>query len=321
MKNTNKRIILYLIIGISVLFVYLANSGKVKLYSDTSLEFLDTVCEISVYSKSQAPLDKCFEYISQKDKEFSATDPSSALYKLNHEKTTAVPEDLQNLIEFGKDFGSKHPELFSIYLNPLINAWDIKNNTGNIPDITDAMEEVKLQKSINLGATAKGYIADNLVNILSANGVSSAMINLGGNAYAMGKKPTGENWKIGIQSPSDENKLVGIITAENLAVITSGDYQRYFEKDGIRYHHIFDPKTGYPASSGLRSVTVICENALLADALSTAAFVAGLEDGIKLLKEYNARGIFITDDTVYFSKSLENIFKQTDFSYKYKFIY
>lgn len=320
MKNTKKRIILYLLIGISVLFVYLATSNQVKLYSDTSVEFLDTVCEISVYSKSQAPLDKCFEYISQKNKEFSATDPSSALYKLNQGETT-ISEDLQSLIDFGKDFGNKHPEFFSIYLNPLVNAWDIKNNTGNIPDIADAMTEVKLKKSINLGAAAKGYIADNLVNILSANGVSSAMINLGGNAYAMGKKPTGENWKIGIQSPADENKLVGIITAENLAVITSGDYQRYFEKDGIRYHHIFDPKTGYPANSGLRAVTVICENALLADALSTAAFVAGLEDGIELLKEYNAQGIFITDDTVYFSKSLENIFKQTDFSYKYKFIY
>ncbi len=319
--NSKKRVILYLIVGISVLLVYLANSSQVKLYSDTSVEFLDTVCEISVYSKNSVPLDKCFEYISQKDKEFSATDASSALFMLNHGEAVSIPEDLQNLIDFGKDFGNKNPDLFSIYLNPLIEVWNIKNNTGSIPDITSAMKEVKSQKSINLGAVAKGYIADNLVDTLSANGVSSAMINLGGNAYAIGKKPTGENWKVGIQNPADENGIVGIITAENLAVVTSGDYQRYFEKDGVRYHHIFNPKTGYPANNGLRSVTVICENALLADALSTAAFVAGLEDGIKLLERYSARGIFITDDTVHFSKALENIFKQTDFSYKYKFIY
>ncbi|HAL63295.1 MAG TPA: FAD:protein FMN transferase, partial [Clostridiales bacterium] len=128
-------------------------------------------------------------------------------------------------------------------------------------------------------------------------------------------------WHIGIQNPKNADSIIGIISAENLAVITSGDYQRYFDLDGIRYHHILDPKTGYPANSGLHSVTVISDNPTLCDALSTAAFVAGIEKGAELLKKYDSMGIFITDDTVYFSKSLENIFKQTDFSYKYEFLY
>ena len=119
----------------------------------------------------------------------------------------------------------------------------------------------------------------------------------------------------------DESTVIGYVTAENLAVVTSGDYQRYVEIEDKRYHHILDPRTGYPAESGVHSVTVICESAMLADVLSTAAFVAGVEDGHKLLESYGAMGIFITDDTVYFSKKLENIFKQMDFSYKYKFLY
>ena len=136
----------------------------------------------------------------------------------------------------------------------------------------------------------------------------------------MGRKPSGENWKIGVQDPKDETAIVGYITAENIAVITSGDYQRYAEIDGKRYHHILDPKTGYPANSDIHSVTVICTDATTADALSTTAFVAGIEEGNGILKENNAMGIFITDDTVYISKGLEDIFTQEDTSYKYEFL-
>ncbi|MBO5060326.1 MAG: FAD:protein FMN transferase [Clostridia bacterium] len=322
MKQTTKnRIVLYGLILITVLIIFLMQSFNVKEQKLTLTDYLDTVCDFTVYSRSKKPLDSCVDYLKKMDAELSASDESSSLYQLNIGKSVNLSEDALDLIEFGKNFGSENPDLFSIYLNPLVTAWDIKNNTGYIPDVTKALEDVTAEKSINLGGVAKGFLTDRIIEQLQADGVTSALINLGGNAYAIGKKPTGENWKIGIQDPKNESELIGIVTAENLAVITSGDYQRYFELDGVRYHHIFDPTTGYPAQSGLRSVTVISENATLADALSTAIFVAGVEKGIELLNKYNVRGILVTDDTVYFSKSLENIFKQLNFSYKYKFIY
>ena len=156
---------------------------------------------------------------------------------------------------------------------------------------------------------------------MKKDGVSSALINLGGNVYALGKKPTGEEWRIGIADPKNPDSIIGSICGENLSVVTSGDYQRYFEKDGVRYHHIFDPKTGFPANSEIRSATIIGESSALCDVLSTMVFVAGVEEGAKLLKEYNVGGIIVTDDTVYFSKNIEYIFKQSTFDYKYEFLF
>ncbi len=319
--NKKHRVLFYALILLTVLAVYLTQKSKLQEYSIVITDYLDTVCEITIISdKKDILYNDCVSYIKKMDAELSANNEESALYKLNSGEDIKLSSDAESLIAFGEQFGKDNPELFSIYLNPFIKAWDIKNNTGTIPDISSVMDDVKAQKSINLGAIAKGFITDKLVERLHEENVSSALINLGGNAYAMGKKITGENWKIGIQDPKNENELIGVITAENLAVVTSGDYQRYFEKDGTRYHHILNPVTGYPANSGLHSVTVISENATLADALSTAIFVAGVEKGKELLKKYNVQGILVTGDTVYFSKSLENIFRQSTFAYKYEFI-
>lgn len=303
-----------------VLFTALRNFSP-KMYTATITDCFDTVSELTIYSRTQKQLNDCIKYMHKMEKMFSSTDENAEIYKLNHGYSGALSNETKELLEFSENFTKENPETFSVYLNPLIEAWDIKNNEGTIPNVTEALEAVKSHTSVNLGAVAKGYATDKLCRQLTDAGVTSALLSLGGNAYAIGKKPTGEKWKIGIQNPNDADKIIGVISAENLAVITSGDYQRYFELNGVKYHHIFNPKTGFPANNGLHSVTIIGENGMLCDALSTAAFVSGLDDGIALVKKYNMRGIFITDDTVYFSKSLEDIFKQTDFSYKYEFIY
>lgn len=320
--NTKKRIAFYLLLLIILAMVVLVQNSKPRMHKVTFTDYLDTVCDITVVSKSDKPLKMCQEYLEFCESEFSADDENSNLVKLNKsgKKDITISKDLQAILSAGSEFSRKHPEYFSIYLDRLIKLWNISENPDSIPS-KESIELAKSVRDFNLGAIAKGYITDRLKEKLLDKGVTSALINLGGNTYAMGKKTTGENWKIGIQSPKDENTIIGYITAENLAVVTSGDYQRYTEIDGKRYHHILDPVTGYPASSGVHSVTVICESAELADVLSTAAFVAGVEDGHKLLESYGAMGIFITDDTVYFSKKLENIFKQMDFSYKYKFLH
>lgn len=321
MKNNGvKRLAFYVLLFLVVASIFLFDGTKQKVFSATYTDYLDTVCDITVISNSDNALKICEEYLEFADNEFSAADESSALYDYNHYQKGKPSEELLNLISIGKEFTESHPEYFSIYLDEAINLWNISKNPDTIPTDSDIKNALKNNK-VNLGAIAKGYITDSLVKKLHENNVASALINLGGNTYAIGKKPTGENWKIGIQDPKDESNIIGSITAENIAVVTSGDYQRYVEIDGTRYHHILDPKTGYPANSGVHSVTVICKDATTADALSTAAFVAGIEEGHKLLKEYDAIGIFITDDTIYFSKEMENIFKQMDFSYKYKFLY
>lgn len=317
-SNTKRRICIYAVALITILYIFSLQKLAPHEISETFLDYFDTVSEITVYAKNDKAIEKSKKYMQTANNELSAED--GKIYRYNNGEAVEFSPDAQQLIEYAKNFTAENSDYFSVYLNPVIKAWDIKNNPGAIPDISHRLDEVNEQRELNLGACAKGYVTLRLADILKENKISSALINLGGNTYALGTKPDGSKWKIGIQNPKDESGIIGIVSAENLAVVTSGDYQRYFDLNGRRYHHILDPKTGFPTNNGLHSVTVICGDALLADALSTAVFVAGIDDGQKLLKKYDAYGIFITDDTVYFSKDIENIFKQKDLSYKYKFL-
>lgn len=321
MKTTLKEKCIIFFLLVLIVFGYLlVNNEKEKTFTATYTEYLDTVCEITLVSKTDEPLIACEEYLQFAEKEFSAEDENSTLFKLNNQDNILPSANLFDAISRGNEFSKKHPDFFSIYLDDTIKLWNISENPESVPSNDDIRKSLEV-KNINLGGIAKGYITDQLVQKLYAHNVTSALINLGGNTYAIGKKSTGENWKIGIQDPKDENKIIGYITVEDTAVVTSGDYQRYAEIGGKRYHHILDPKTGYPVENGVHSVTVICSDATAADALSTTAFVAGIEEGNKILKEYNAMGIFITDDTIYLSKELENIFTQFNASYKYELLH
>lgn len=319
--NKKHRFSFVFILLVCAILLIAAKKFTPSYHTKTIMGSLDTVSEITVLSRTSSPIKKAEKYLDLMDSELSSYNEDSTLYRYNSGSAVTFSKDAKELIDKADELSKKHPEYFSVYLEPLIKGWDIKNNTGTIPEVDALLKKSNEQKAIELGGIAKGYVTDKLAEMLKKDGVTSAMINLGGNTYAIGKKNTQENWKVGIANPKNPEEIIGIISCEDMAVITSGDYQRYFEKDGKIYHHILDPKTGYPANSGLRSVSIISKSATIADFLSTAIFVAGIEEGKKLLSEYDAMGIFITDDTVYFSKSLENIFKQTDFSYKYKFIY
>lgn len=315
--NIGIRATFYGILVLLVLLIFFAEKMGVREQKISTYNF-DTVCDITAYTRWKKPLNNAEKILSKYDAMWSADKESSELFKVNHQETQDISPETEEIIGIAESL--KREDLFNIYVDSLVKAWDIKNNQGVIPDVESALSDMKEKKGINLGGIAKGYVTDKIVESLKADGVESALVSLGGNVYAMGKKHTGENWRIGIADPKNPDEIIGSIRAENLSVVTSGDYQRYFELDGKRYHHIFDPKTGYPADSGLLSVTVIGENSALCDALSTMIFVAGVEEGKKLLSEYNVRGILVTEDTVYFSKNLENIFKQSNFDYKYQFI-
>lgn len=150
---------------------------------------------------------------------------------------------------------------------------------------------------IELGAIGKGWAIDKALSAMESSGVSGAMISAGSSIGLLGTKEDGSLFKVALRDPRGElSDYLGILTVSDCSISTSGDYERYFEKDGIRYHHILDPDTGYPADSGLMQVTVIGESGTLGDALSTACFVLGLEDGMKLANKYNVLAIFVDND-------------------------
>lgn len=163
--------------------------------------------------------------------------------------------------------------------------------------------------SIDVGAIAKGYIADKLKDYLKDHGIRHALINLGGNVLAMGKKLDGSEYNIGIQKPFDQTgEPITSIRLSDKSVVTSGTYQRYFESEGKMYHHILDPHTGYPCENNLHSVTIITNSSLTADALSTTCFLLGYDKGLRLINQLdNVDAVFITkDNEIHYSKNFQH---------------
>lgn len=301
--------------------IFLLNSEKER--SITITDTFDTVITITAYSSSN----NAKEYekiIRDTDKMFSSDNPDGEIYRLNHNKKAELSPETVDLLCDAVTYTNRLSEYFDISVNPLSELWDIKNNSGIIPDNisetaalvgiealvidTDGntAEIVRDGASITLGAIAKGYTTDLLVAAMRKNGEKSALINMGGNIYAMGAKKDGSLWKIGIADPLNMEQNAVILNISDTAVITSGNYERYFELDGIRYHHIIDPKTGYPAQSGLNSATAVGADAELCDVLSTAMFAAGVEKSKSIIAEYKIDAVLIDDETVYYTAGLED---------------
>lgn len=231
--------------------------------------------------------------------------------------------------------------LFDVTIGPLVDLWDYKNST-EIPDeasirqvlplvsyddliLSHCDRTARLQKagqSVDLGGIGKGFASEKFVEVLREFEVTSAFTNIGGNVAALGTKPDGSPWCVGIRHPRQDNRLIGAVLVADKAVVTSGDYQRYFvDQNGKRRHHILDPNSGYPSESGLVSVTVVSDSATTADALSTILFIAGMNKGLELLKNFpGTEGIFVdTDLQVYATKGLQGCF-QTDQAVRASFI-
>ncbi|MHB8126618.1 MAG: FAD:protein FMN transferase [Desulfitobacteriaceae bacterium] len=170
----------------------------------------------------------------------------------------------------------------------------------------------RTDQSIDLGGIEKGFAGDKFLVVFRKYGVSSAFTNIGGNVIALGTKLDGSPWRVGIQHPRQENSLIGLVAVADKAVVTSGDYQRYFMgSNGQRYHHILDPSTGYPAESGLVSVTIVADSSMDADALSTAIVVAGMEKGLKFLRRFPGTEAILVDIDleVHVTAGLKNCFQ------------
>jgi len=273
---------------------------------------MNTAISITVTSRGANKLAKeAIDEVKRLEKLMSATLSGSDVKRINNaEKGTyvKVSDEVFEVIEYSIKISKLTNGSFDITVDPLCSLWDVNSSNPRVPDeseIKEAKEKadyksIALNKerksvallkdgmSINLGAVAKGYATDRIVKILKEKGVRQALIDLGGNIYVLGDEKT-----VGIQTPfKNRGEYFKKCKVSDKAVVTSGSYERYFEKDGKIYHHIIDPNTGYPAETGLKSVTIISKSALEADALSTAVFVGGRD---VIYKFKNVSAIFYTE--------------------------
>ncbi|MPQ45025.1 FAD:protein FMN transferase [Clostridium tarantellae] len=326
----------------ALIFISCSNNNK-KVLNETPLTkteiFMGTAIKISIYdNKNEDILNKAFDKIKEIENLVSLNRSGTELDNLNKlagKKPLKVSDSTFNIIKTGLKYSQLSNGDFDITIGPLVKLWSIglpeakvptKNEIKNIlplinykeVDVNDYNKTIFLKKPnmiIDLGAIAKGYIADIIANFFKENNINSAIIDLGGNLYVLGLKPSGEKWKIGIQNPfSERGNIIGNISETNKSIVTSGIYERFIEKDNIKYHHILNPSTGYPYENNIAGITIVSDKSLDGDALSTTVFSKGLEEGLSLIESLeNTEAIFITNDKkVYISSGLKNNFTITN---------
>lgn len=259
---------------------------------------MNTVMQFQIWGRdAEKGYGQIITKLQNLESSWSANSDDSILWQINNDNRLFQLEPGQAaLLAKIEALSERTGGAFNPKMRCLSEAWGFYNEQHRIPtceEINAAMAEPQW----DLGGAMKGYAGQECVELLSELRIDRALLNLGGNVQTYGEKPDGTPWKVGIQNP-DGGSYVGILSVNGTqAVVTSGDYQRYFDVDGVRYHHILDPETGYPADSGLRSVTVICADGLTADCLSTALFVMGLDKGSEFWRESDGfEAVFITED-------------------------
>lgn len=281
---------------ISVILMCLALCGC-AVHKQETVYHMNTVMNLQVWGKDcDTALARCEVILNDMESLWSVTDEDSTLSCLNQGQDVKLDTPYQEFLHQVEALSQRTGSTFNPKLYALSKTWGFYNEDYRIP----SQEEIDIalaDHQMDLGAALKGYAGTQLVRDLEKQRIDRAILNLGGNVQTYGSKPDGSPWQIGIQNP-DGGDYLGIVSVTGtMAVVTSGDYQRYFEIDGVRYHHILDSRTGYPADSGIRSVTVICADGLTADCLSTALFVMGLEDGANFWRASDDfEAVFITTD-------------------------
>ena len=255
---------------------------------------MDTYMTITVNGKDAENAVKSAEAeIKTLDKKLSAHNKESEIYKLNKNGSAELSEDSADLIKKSLGYYKLTGGAFNFAMLDVTRLWGFPDKNYRVPEKSELEKALKTAKpdmvkvngkkvslglkgiSLDLGAVAKGYTSQKITDNLKKWGIDSALLNLGGNVQVLGTKPDGSLWTVAVENPDKDKEYLGTLKIKDMAVVTSGGYERCFKKNGKTYHHILNPENGYPAESGLVSATAVCENGALADAFSTALFVMG----------------------------------------------
>ena len=319
MSTRTKQLILFVLLAIfivGILVIVRCNNDSSDKAVSEEIFAMDTVMKLTVYKSEgmvgepQDVLDEMRERVYQMENELSVTKEDSDVARLNAASGKAVElsKDTTDLLAKAKTVAEETEGLFDPTIYPIVRLWGFTTGEYRVPsegEIINELKRVDYRQMLNpdrddimidLGACAKGYLSDALCDILRKH-KTGGIVSLGGNVQSVGTKPDGEEFVVGIIDPKNTQKIYESIRSKNEAVVTSGNYERYFEEDGKRYHHIMDSRTGAPADNGLASVTVVGPSGFYCDAYATAFFVMGEEKTQDFLKSHSDyKAAFIYED-------------------------
>ena len=292
---------------------------------------MDTVMELSAYGADDALMEAAEQEILGLESRLSVTDAGSEIYALDHNGLAELSPDTTELMQTALEMCERTDGALDVSIYPVLRAWGFTTGSYQVPtqeEIENLLTQVDYRKvtlengtasiaqgmEVDLGSVAKGYTGDQVSQLLREGGVTSALLNLGGNVQLVGGKPDGSDWRVAVQDPESDGYL-GVLSLRDKAAITSGGYERYFVgDDGEVSWHIIDPATGAPARSGLISVTVIGDRGVVCDALSTALFVMGLDKAAEYWRRYgDFEAVFVAEDgSVAITSGLQDCFTLAD---------
>lgn len=316
------------------------DKNKVEKYSSTDF-VMDTVLNMTLYGQKDLSSELKDVLVKLEEEELSWRVEDSMTARINTEcakgQSVKMDDDFALWTESTMELARRSGGSFDPTIGNLTRLWNIEGDNPKVPDqkaIDQCMksigyEHINIEETqismeegttLDLGAVGKGIGCDVVRDTLSdQEDIQGAVIAIGGSILVYGEKPEEENWSVAVQDPDEEDGVpMGVLSLKGEHFIsTSGDYEKYFVENGKKYHHILDPATGYPSESGLRSVTIVCDNGLLSDGLSTACFVLGAEKGMELAEEYGAEAVFITEDhKVIVTEGLTDSFQILEEKYK-----
>lgn len=340
------KLILLITIFITVLILILALIFKNNKKTTATKNFysLGTIISLKAFGKNaEIAIEEAMQKLNDIDDAMSAFKPDSEISKINMNSGKdfqVVSTGTYSLVKKAVKYSELLDGTFDPTIRPLVTLWNIGTNNEKIPSKSEIDKKrelvnfkdilfdnnntsIKLSKpnqAIDVGGIAKGFAADEVKNIFLKHHVNSGIIDLGGNIFALGNKDDGSAWKVGIQDPfKSRGEFIGILNVKNKSVVTSGNYERYFKKDGKVFHHIIDPKTGYPSESEIISATIISDESIDGDGLSTGIYIMGLSKSMKLIESIKGvDAIFITKDKqVFVTSGIKEIFEMCNKDYIY----
>ena len=316
------------VLGAAVFSLRSGNDTK----AEKNLFAMDTVMTLTAIGpQAEAAVEAAAEEIQRLDDMLSTGNESSLVIRVNTEGRGTASEEMQELLQYSRQLYESTGGCFDITIYPVMQLWGFPTGEYHVPEeaelesarellgmeevrFEDEKKEIVLEKSgmaIDFGGIAKGYTSSRVIDIFREHGIKKGIISLGGNVQTLGTREDGKRWRIAVKDPEDTEQYIGIVEVSDEAVVTSGGYERYFEENGQSYHHIIDPGTGFPADSGLSSVTIVSSDGTLADGLSTALFIMGFQKAEEYWKAYSAQFEMILvreDGTLAVTEGIEDRF-------------